>query len=187
MTSRVRFALTVIAAGLFAGCASVPEDAPVVEKLDQETGLTIARLGRPVEVYRENLLKDPLGRFAFIGPFETNQMGTRETFLWISIPVELTEQDAPPVLEVNGQPLALGTPGRNPDFAGLMRSPYKIPTPWSAMFYYRADSALIGALGEASSITLRIAEPSRKGSVISTFSAQLEPGDTRLRDFAARQ
>lgn len=187
MTSRRGFALTVIATALLASCASVPDDAPVVEKLDQETGLTIVRLGRPVEVYRENLLRDPLGRFAFIAPFETNQMGTREVFLWISIPVELTEQSAPPVLEVNGNPLALGTPGRKPEFAGLMRSPYKIPTPWSAMFYYRADAALIDALGEAKSITLRIAEPKREGSVESTFSAELEPGDPRLRDFAARE
>jgi hypothetical protein len=128
-----------------------------------------------------------MGRFAFIGPFETNQMGTREQFLWISVPIQLAEQDAPPVLEVNGKPLALGTPGRKPDFAGLTRSPYKIPTPWSAMFYYRADSALIDALGETSSITLRILEPTRGGPVKSTFSVQLEPGDSRLRDFAARE
>src|SRR5262245_46693417 len=90
MTSRARHSLrslrvrcaALVAAALLGGCAAVPDDAPVVEDLDQETGITIARLGRAVELYRETFRQDSTGRFAFIGPFETNHMGTRDLFLW---------------------------------------------------------------------------------------------------------
>ena len=64
--------------------APLPDDAPVVEQLDPETGLTVARLGRPLELYRETFRKDTTERFAFLGPFETNQMGQRELFLWVA-------------------------------------------------------------------------------------------------------
>ena len=178
--------VNLFAATLLAACAAVPDDAPVVEKLDTDTGLTVARLGRPVEMYRETFLKEASGRFSFIGPFETNQMGTRELFLWAAIPIELTEQDALPVIEVNGQPLVLGSPGRKPDFAGLTRSPYKIPTPWSSMYYYRVDQALVEKLGEAVDLTIRLTEPTRDGPVKTVFAVKLEPGDARLRDFANR-
>ena len=49
MTSR-RVFLTLFAT-LLTSCASLPDDAPVVEQLDDETGLTIARLGKPLESY----------------------------------------------------------------------------------------------------------------------------------------
>ena len=82
-----RFALLTVTAWLGA-CASLPNDAPVVEQLDDQTGLTIARLGKPLELYRENFRKDTLGKFAFLGPFETNQMGRRELYLWLALPLE---------------------------------------------------------------------------------------------------
>lgn len=182
----LRCALLLVAIGI-GGCAAIPDDAPVVEKLDTETGLTVARLGRPVEIFRETIIKDPTGRFAFLGPFETNQMGSRELYLWLAVPVPLTEKDAPPVLEVNGSVLTLGTPGRNPDFAGLKKSPYKVPTPWSAMYYYRIDEAVAKTLGGAKQISLRIVEAGRDGQIDTLFTTAIEPGDARLAVFAARE
>lgn len=182
----LRCTLLLFLAATLGGCATVPDDASVVEKLDEETGLTVARLGRPVEVYRETFLKDPSGRFAFVGPFETNQMGKRDLFLWVAVPIELGEQDPAPVIAVNGKDLALAAPGRNPDSAGLTKSPYKIPTPWSSMYYFRADQDLIATLGEASQITLRVTEPTRDGPVNTVFAVTLDDGDARLKDFAAR-
>jgi hypothetical protein len=182
----LRCTLLLILAATLGACASVPDDASVVEKLDEETGLTVARVGRPIEVYRETFLKEPAGRFAFLAPFETNQMGTRELYVWVAVPIELTEQDAPPTVAVNGKELALGTPGRGPDFAGLRKSPYKIPTPWSSMFYYRVDHALIAQMGEARELSVRVTEPTRDGPVKTVFAATLLDTDARLRDFAAR-
>ena len=181
----LRCTLLLVAAALSA-CATVPDDSSVVEKLDADTGHTVARLGRPIEVYRETFLKEPSGRFAFVAPFETNQMGTRKLFVWVAVPIELGEADAAPVVTVNGQELGLGTPGRKPDFAELTKSPYKIPTPWSTMFYYNADQDLIAKLGEASTISVKVTEPTRDGPVKTVFAVTLQPADARLRDFAAR-
>ena len=182
----LRCTLLVIVAAALGACASVPDDESVVEKLDEETGLTVARLGRPIEIYRETFLKEPSGRFAFMAPFETNQMGTRELFVWLAVPIELGAEDALPFVTINGKEISLGTPGRTPDFAGLLKSPYKIPTPWSSMYYYRVDPVLIETLGEAQTISVRVTEPTRNGTVQTVFAVTLEAGDARLRDFAAR-
>ena len=165
-------------------CAALPDDAPVVEQLDEDTGLTVARFGHAFELYRETFSQNPAGRFAFIGPFETNSMGKRELYLWLAVPVELAP-NATPTVEVNGAPLTLETPGRAPDHAGLTRSPYKIPTPWSAMFYYRIDGALLAQLGNAQAVTLRVIETTKDGTLKTVFSAQAGD-DPRFREFATR-
>lgn len=166
-------------------CAAVPNDSPVVEQLDAETGATVARLGRPLELYRENFVQDASGRFAFIAPFETNQMGTRELFLWVAVPIDSPAGSEPLAVEVNGQALSLADPGRKADFAGLRTSPYKIPTPWSSMYYYKIDAALVGALGDARTLTVRVTEPTKESTVRTGFTAEVG-GDPRLREFANR-
>ena len=65
-------------------------------------------------------------------------MGKRELFVWLAVPIEPVP-DSIPVVEVNGTVLSLGSPGRSADFATLHKSPYKIPTPWSAMYYFKVD------------------------------------------------
>ncbi len=130
---------------MMASCAALPEDAPVMEQLDEDTGLTIARLGHPMELYRETFQRDPSGRFAFLAPFETNQMGSRELYLWTALPVDIAAGTEPD-LELDGHKLALGTPSRDASAAGLRHSPYKIPTPWSAMFYYKIDADVVAKL-----------------------------------------
>jgi hypothetical protein len=184
MTRRARFATATFVSALLCACAALPDDAPVVDALDTETGATVSRLGRPVELYRETILKEAVGRFAFLGPFETNQMGQRELFLWIAVPVEPVA-DSIPTVEVNGKALELGTPGRSGDFAGVNQSPYKIPTPWSAMYYFRIDAAAVASLGEATSLSIRVLEPGKDGPVKTLFATEVA-ADSRLRDFAAR-
>jgi hypothetical protein len=186
MTSRwVRFATLLLIAAALAACASVPDDAPVVEQLDEETGLTIARLGRPLELYRENFRKDTLGKFAFLGPFETNQMGRRELYLWVALPLEDTTAAVKPVITVNGTPLALPDPGRAPDSAGLKRTPYEIPMSWTAMLYYRIGPDTVARLGEATELRIRVTEETRSGPLQTEYS--LQPGnDPRLRAFSSR-
>jgi hypothetical protein len=181
---RVRFAVATLAAALLSACAALPDDAPVVDQLDTETGATVTRLGRPIELYRETFMKEAMGRFAFLAPFETNQMGQRELFLWLAIPVE-PAADSIPVVEVNGTPLELGAPGRSGDFAGVQKSPYKIPTPWSAMYYFKIDAAVIAKLAEATSLNIHILEAGKDGPIKTLFATEVA-ADARLRDFAAR-
>jgi len=181
---QARFIAVAMVASMLGACAALPDDAPVVEHLDSETGTTVTRLGHPIEVYRETFVQMPTGRFAFIAPFETNLMGKRELFLWIAIPVEPVA-DTIPTVEVNGAALTLGTPGRTADFATLHKSPYKIPTPWSAMYYFKVDEALVARLGEATDIQIRVLEVGKSETMKTLFAVKIE-GDTRLKDFAAR-
>lgn len=161
----------------------MPEDSTVMEQLDDETGLTIARLGHPMELYRETFQRDPSGRFAFLGPFETNQMGTRELYLWAALPVEIAAGTTPD-FELDGHALTLGTPSREASVAGLRRSPYKIPTPWSAMFYYKIDADVVAKLAAATTLTIRVTEQTKDGTKITVFASSV--ADARLKDFAAR-
>jgi len=170
---------------LLAACAALPNDAPVVEQLDEETGVTIARLGKPVELYVEPTRPRDPGRFGFLGPFETNQMGKREMFLLIALPLDEQTGAGTPALLVDGTTLSLGAAGRSADFAGLRKSPYKLSTPWISMFYFRAGADTIAKLGQAGSIAVRITEPTRDGPVETEFLAQ-PTEDERLRKFASR-
>ncbi len=184
MTSRPLALIALL--GILGGCAALPDDAAVVEQLDPETGLTIVRLGHPVELYRETFRKDTSGKFAFLGPFETNQMGRRELYLYVALPLQDPTSQVTPVISIDGTPLALGEPGRAPDSAGLQHPPYKIPMSWIAMLYYPMDHELVTKLGNASSLKIQVTETTKAGTVKNDFSAQLA-GDSRLREFAARQ
>jgi hypothetical protein len=168
---------------MMSGCAALPEDSSVMEQLDDETGLTIARLGHPMELYRETFQRDPSGRFAFLAPFETNQMGSRELYLWTALPVEIAPGTQPDV-ELDGRRLVLGTPSREASSAGLRRSPYKIPTPWSAMFYYKIDADVVAKLAGATTLSIRVTELAKDGTKITVFASTV--ADSRLKDFAAR-
>jgi len=179
-----RFTLVLLTLALGA-CATLPQDHPVFEQLDADTGVTIARLGKPVELYRETVPSVYTDRFAFLAPFETNQMGKREAFLWLAVPVDPTLTSNVPTLDVDGVAVALGEAGRAADFAGLAKSPYKVPTPWSVLYYFKADGDLIARLGAAQSLTIHMMEPSKRGTVEAQFALKIV-GDPRLKDFAAR-
>jgi len=111
-------------------------------------------------------------------------MGKRELFVWVAVPVEPVA-DSVPVVEVNGAVLSLGTPGRSADYATLHKSPYKIPTPWSAMYYFKVDEAIVTQLAEAQNITIRVLEVGKTGTIKTLFAVKVD-ADTRLKDFAAR-
>jgi hypothetical protein len=176
--------VSVLAVVVLAGCASLPQDAPVFEQLDAETGITIARLGQPIELYRETFLQEATGKFAFLAPFETNHMGNRELFLWVALPLD-PSSGVEPVIELDGKALSLGSAGRAADFAGLRKSPYKIPTPWSAMYYYRIDAALVARLAEATSLSMRTVATTKDGGMVKTlYATKVE--DSRLKEFAQR-
>jgi hypothetical protein len=178
-------ALLVGAMTLLAGCAALPNDAPVVEQIDEDTGVTIARLGRPVELYLETTSRANFGRFGFLGPFETNQMGKREMFLMIALPLDEKSDPGTPVVQVDGTELTLGAMGRGADFAGLRKSPYKLSTPWIAMFYFRAGDDTIAKLGKGGHISVRVMDNTPAGPVETEFQADTTQ-DPRLREFAGR-
>jgi hypothetical protein len=175
--------IAIGALALLGGCASLPEDQPVMEQLDSETGVTITRLGKPIEIFRETFLKQAPGRFGFIAPFETNLMGTRELYLWIAIPIE-PAPNAEPTVSIDGNPVSLGKAGFDAEFAGLRKSPYRLATPWSAMFYFKIDAAIVERLGKSSQLVVEIFEATKEGAAKIEFVATIS--DERLRAFASR-
>ena len=194
MTSRreaeTRFPKKKFLAGLLglalSACATLPQDQPVYEQLDADTGVTIARIGKPIELYRETTPNSSADRFAFLAPFETNQMGTRASFLWLAVPIDPKMADSVPALDVDGTPVALGAPGRDADFAGLAKPPYKAPAPWSVSYYFKIDGELIARLGAAQSLAIHMMEPTKTDPVDAQFAVKIVD-DTRLKEFAARQ
>ncbi|MEJ0086766.1 MAG: hypothetical protein WDO72_13850 [Pseudomonadota bacterium] len=180
-----RFLAGLVALTLGA-CATLPQDHPVYEQLDADTGVTIARIGKPIELYRETAPNGYADRFAYLAPFETNQMGARASFLWLAVPIDPTLVESVPSLDVDGSALVLGTPSRQADFAGLAKSPYKLPAPWSVTYYFRADADVIARLGAARSLAIHMMEPTKDGPVEALFALQIAD-DPRLKEFAARQ
>src|SRR6266850_539046 len=109
-----------LAAVLLGACAVAPSE-PVSEKLDPDTATTVTTLSHPIELLQTNRGKqtDP---FAYIAPFETNRMGARELFLWVSTPQAEGQLTQPQVL-CNGQPLSLQPLSRESGAAGAHAGP----------------------------------------------------------------
>ncbi len=152
------YGLVLLAATLtVSGCASLPQDQPVYEVLDQETGITIMRLGKPLE-FTVGEGQGPTGDpFAYAGVFQTNRMGARAEFLWLAVPVDGTLASGP-TLEIDGVAVTLASSTNNPSIAGLKSGPYTSPAPWARQFWYAVDAATIERLARATSMTIRTAD-----------------------------
>src|SRR5215470_8347092 len=70
---------------VLAACATVTSE-PVSERLDPDTATTVTTLSRPIELLSQNNRSMETDPFAYIAPFETNRMGARDLFLWVSTP-----------------------------------------------------------------------------------------------------
>jgi hypothetical protein len=93
-----------VATGLGA-CATVSGE-PVSEKLDPDTATTVTVLSQPIELFSQSSHSKQTDPFAYIAPFETNRMGARDLFLWVSTPQAQGQLTQPQVM-CNGQPLSL--------------------------------------------------------------------------------
>jgi len=94
-----------LTAAVLCGCATAPSE-PVSEKLDPDTATTITVLSQPIELFSQTSRAKQTDPFAYIAPFETNRMGSRDLFLWVSTP-QAQGQLTPPQVICNGQPLSL--------------------------------------------------------------------------------
>ena len=101
------------------------------------------------------------------------------------MPVDAAENSDPPSIEVNGTALTLAPAARGADFAGLKTPPYKIPTPWIAMYYYKIDAAVAAQLAEAHDLAIHVQESTEDGMVKTEYAAQIG-ANARLREFANR-
>lgn len=132
---------------LLAGCATPGE--PVVEDLDESTGVTLTRLAEPVELVAGPSPDRDQDPFAFVGPVETNRQGARASFLWIGLPVKGTG-----VVRCGALTAPIGA--LSPEDIGLARMPYRAPAPWIEPSLTPVDAAWIDCLGSGEQITVEI-------------------------------
>lgn len=166
------------AVALLGACATVPTE-PVSETLDPDTATTVTTLSRPIELLSQGTRDKQTDPFAYIGPFETNRMGAKELFLWVSTPQAQGELTQPQLLcngqRVNLQPLTMendalgarGAPGDNVTAGtgggpvkvdlsklNLSRAPYEAPVPWSTQWYFKLPADSLKCLADADGIVL---------------------------------
>ena len=73
----------LLATAVVTGCASVPQDKPLRERLDDATGATVTTLERPMAFYRERPMLAANARdYIYIGPVEVNRSGELTYMLW---------------------------------------------------------------------------------------------------------
>ena len=133
-------------------CASTPSQ-PVVERLDPDTAATVIVLKKPVQLVAETLHVTGGDPFAFLGPFETDRMGNRAQYLWVSAPGAENITIEPRLL-CDGQPLALSPADGSPSHLGLSRAPYEKPAPWHVEWYFQLPPETLKCLADAKGVTL---------------------------------
>lgn len=171
--------LAACAAALSA-CAPLPAE-PTAETVDERTGVTVARLARPIELIiaeGRGSLSDP---FAYLAPFETNRMGERALYLWTAAPQEPTGASAPTLL-ADGEPFAVTPVSGAVSELGLSQAPYAAPAPWSIEHYYRIDRPLLERLGRARRVELIVPASDAASQRYVADAAALAP----LLEFIAR-
>jgi hypothetical protein len=175
-------AVSGLVAAVLGACAALPPSEPVSEKLDPDTATTVTVLSRPIELFSQTSHSKQTDPFAYIAPFETNRMGARELFLWVSTPQAQGQLTQPQVM-CNGQPLSLQPlsqdagsavvhdAGKGGDFAGvgpdgsaikvdlsklsLSRAPYSAPVPWGTQWYFKLSADGLKCLADAEGISLQ--------------------------------
>lgn len=142
-------AMTMIA---LAGCASAPTD-PVHDRLDTQTATTVTVMQAPVELVSETPLGPLSDPFAYVAPFETDRMGERALYLWISVP-QVSGPLTEPKVSCDGHPLSLQPIGADLSQFNLSRPPYTLPAPWSGQWYFKLPAESLACLGTAQGISL---------------------------------
>jgi hypothetical protein len=133
-------------------CAPLPVE-PVAENLDTNTGTTVAQLPKPIELLAEaghGPSRDP---YAYLAPFETNRMGQRARYLWISAPQDSGPLSRPQVM-CDNRPLELAPVSGELKEFGISRAPYSMPTPWSGQWYFRLSDEALSCMASAKRIVV---------------------------------
>jgi hypothetical protein len=167
---------------MLGSCATTSPGEPVSERLDPNTATTVVVLNRPVELLSQSTHGSRTDPFAYLAPFETDRMGKRALYLWVSAPQDAGLLTQPQVL-CNGEPLSLqpldsaqSPAGPSPAATGyvkpdpeaikgqltqlnLSHPPYDAPVPWSSQWYFRLPPEGLKCLAGAEGISVEARAP----------------------------
>jgi hypothetical protein len=137
---------------MLTACATTPSQT-VVERLDPETATTLTVINKPVELVGDEAHGPTGNPFAFIAPFETDRMGTRTLYLWMSAP-SIQGANLQPQLLCDGHTVALSPLDSDISHIGLSSAPYPSPVPWNMQWYFQLPQAGLDCLAAAQNVAL---------------------------------
>jgi hypothetical protein len=170
---------------LLGACAAAP--GPTVhDKLDAKTGSTVSVIPEPLELLTSGYIGTHTGAFAYLGPFEIDQMGARTLYLWVLLPNDVSASVLP-VIHCDDTPVTLQVQSAGYAGMGLTEPPYVAPDPWGAQWYFALDDATLACLARAHQITFDI--PNARGDTVrfAAESAKNTSGFPVLETFASRR
>ncbi len=147
-----RATAALLTAAVLVGCTSTPANS-FSDKLDSETATTVTVMDAPVELLSEATRGAQSDPFAYIAPFETDRMGERALYLWVSAP-QNNGPLAEPKLSCDGRQMSLQPVSGSLAEFKLSRAPYVVPAPWSAEWYFRLSQESLDCLSTAQGIAL---------------------------------
>jgi len=170
---------------LLCACATAPGPA-VNDKLDAKTGSTVSVLPEPVELLTSGYIGTHTGAFAYLAPFEIDQMGARTLYLWVLLPHDISSSVVP-VIHCDDAAVTLPLQSGGLGAMGLAESPYAPPDPWGAQWYFALDDATLVCFAHAHKITLDIQNAKGEPVRFTAESAKNATGFPVLESFAVRR
>jgi hypothetical protein len=152
-------------------CTSLPTE-PMAEKLDPNTGTTVAVATKPLELIADKQRGTARDPFAYVGPFETNKQGAKQLYVWIAAPQD-KGQILEPTLYCDDKPLQFERLQKSMSEIGLSKQPYIKAAPWAAQWFYLLTEDNLTCLAEAKRIALVTRQKSGK-QLQESFSAEGE-------------
>jgi hypothetical protein len=140
-----------------AACAATGASKPV-ERLDEDTGVTVGSLQKPIEFVQIGVLAlNKHASFAYLGPVEWDRMGAISYGLWLHVapgndrPVAEIVTPGTVDLLLDGQPLVLATmPAPK-----LGQEPYTPAVPWGQTAVFGVTVPQLRQLAQAKQLILR--------------------------------
>jgi hypothetical protein len=170
---------------LLSACAAAPGP-KVQDKLDAKTGSTVSVIPAPVELLTSGYIGTHTGAFAYLGPFEIDQMGARTLYLWVLLPHDVSASVVP-VIHCDDTAVTLPLQSGGLASMGLAEPPYEAADPWGAQWYFSLDDATLACLARAHTITFDI--PNARADIVrfTAESAKNTSGFPVLETFAERR
>ena len=138
---------------LLAACATTTSSQPVTERLDPDTATTVTVIKKPIELVGAGAHGPTGNPFAFIAPFETDRMGKRALYLWVSAPTTEGARHQPQLV-CDGHALALPPVDSDISHLGLSSTPYPAPVPWDTQWYFQLSQDNLECMAAAQIVSV---------------------------------